>query len=208
MCLISLYYVYKASRSCLLCFLCHPYIQHFNLKNFLFTSTCLVCTCHAAKVEMTSSGVSSSSCLIHICERGCLLMFTERSLGCWSSGHRNLSMYQVSSSTVFFFVSYMHIHVHAPFIMYCSRLFVVVFQEINCLRTFMFVGSQGFISLTSFMFVSAVVSEIHELNQNKKTTTKKNSEIYYFQFNTFPGHIIYPFFNQRYLLSTCTDLIC
>ena len=41
-------------------------------------------------------------------------------------------MNQVSSSTVFFFVSYMHIHV--PFIMYCLRLFVVVFQE--CLHTF------------------------------------------------------------------------
>ena len=27
-------------------------------------------------------------------------------------------------------------HIHAPFIMYCSRLFVVVFQEINCLHTF------------------------------------------------------------------------
>ena len=39
-------------------------------------------------------------------------MFTELSLGYWSSGHRNLSiiLYQVSSSTVFFFVSYMHIH--------------------------------------------------------------------------------------------------
>ena len=49
-------------------------------------------------------------------------MFTELSLGCWLSGYRNLSMYQVSSSTVFFFVSYN--------IMYCSRLFVVAFQEI------------------------------------------------------------------------------
>ena len=26
--------------------------------------------------------------------------------------------------------------IHAPFIMYCLRLFVVVFQEINCLHTF------------------------------------------------------------------------
>ena len=56
-------------------------------------------------------------------------MFTELSLGCLSSGHRNLSMYQVSSSTVFLFVIYIHIHI--PFIMYCSRLFVVVFQEIQ-----------------------------------------------------------------------------
>ena len=44
------------------------------------------------------------------------------------------------------------------------------------------------------MFVSAAVSEIHELNQNKKNKKKKekekNSEISYFQFNTFPGNII------------------
>ena len=32
----------------------------------------------------------------------------------------------------------------------------------------MFVESQSFISLPSFMFVSAPVTEIHELNQNKK----------------------------------------
>ena len=69
----------------------------------------------------------------------------------------------------------------------------------------MFVESQSFISLPSFMFVSAVVSEIRELKEKKE---KKNSEIDYFQFNTFPGHLIYPFFNQRYLLSTYTDSIC
>ena len=74
----------------------------------------------------------------------------------------------------------------------------------------MFVGSQSFISLPSFMFVSAVVSEIRELKkkEKEKKEKKKNSEIDYFQFNTFPGHIIYPFFKQRYLLSTCTDSIC
>ena len=60
-------------------------------------------------------------------------MFTELSLRCWPPGLRNLYMYQVSSSTVFFF-SYIHIHV--PFITYSSRLFVVVFQEMNCLHTF------------------------------------------------------------------------
>ena len=102
-------------------------------------------------------------------------------------------MYQVSSSTVFFFVSYMHIHV--PFIMYCSRLVVVVFQERNCLNMPMFVGLQSFISQPSFMCVSAAVSELCESNQNKKKK-KTNSEIGYFQFNTFPGHI---FFNQRYI---------
>ena len=73
----------------------------------------------------------------------------------------------------------------------------------------MFVGSQSFISLPSFMFVSAVVSELRESNQNKKEKKKKkNSEIDYFQFKTFPGHIIYPFLNQRYLLNTCTNLLC
>ena len=68
--------------------------------------------------------------------------------------------------------------------MYCSRLFVVVFQEINMP---MFVGSQSFISLPSFMFVSTctMVSEICESKEKEK-----NSEIDYFQFNTFPGHII------------------
>ena len=71
----------------------------------------------------------------------------------------------------------------------------------------MFVGSQSFICLPSFMFVSAVVSEIRELKE-KKETEKKNSEIDYFQFNTFPRHLIYPFFNQRYLLSTCTYSLC
>ena len=38
----------------------------------------------------------------------------------------------------------------------------------------MFVGSQSFISLPSFMFVSAVVSEIRELKEKKKEK-KKNS---------------------------------
>ena len=76
----------------------------------------------------------------------------------------------------------------------------------------MFVGSQSFISLPSFMFVSAVVSEIRDLKEKekkkKKKKEKKNSEIDYFQFNTFPGHLIYPFFNQRYLLSSCTGSMC
>ena len=70
----------------------------------------------------------------------------------------------------------------------------------------MFVGSQSFISLPSFMFVSAVASEICESKEKKEK--KNNSEIDYFQFNTFPGHIIQPFFKQWYLLSTCTDSIC
>ena len=70
----------------------------------------------------------------------------------------------------------------------------------------MFVRSQSFISLSSFMFVIAVVSEIRELKEKEKE--KNNSEIDYFQFNTFPGHLIYPCFNQKYLLSACTDSIC
>ena len=42
----------------------------------------------------------------------------------------------------------------------------------------LFVGSQSFISLPSFMRVSAAVSELRESNQNKKEKEKKNySEI-------------------------------
>ena len=102
-------------------------------------------------------------------------MFTELSLGCWSSGHRNLSMYEVSPSTVFFFISYMHIR--APFIMYCLRLFVVVFC--CCFprnKLPVLVGSQSFISLPSFMFVSAVVSEIRELKKEKEK--EKNNVLF------------------------------
>ena len=69
----------------------------------------------------------------------------------------------------------------------------------------LFVGSQSFTSLPSFIFVSAAVSEINEVKQNKKTREKKNSEIGYFHLHTFTG---YPFFKQRYLLSTCTHSIC
>ena len=59
----------------------------------------------------------------------------------------------------------------------------------------MLVGSQSFISLPSFMFVSAVVSEIHELKKEKKEK-KNNSETDYFQFNTFPGHIVTHFLTR------------
>ena len=55
----------------------------------------------------------------------------------------------------------------------------------------MFITSQSFISLPSFMFVSAAVSEIHDLNQNKKKFENGN-----FQFTTFPRHITDPFFNE------------
>ena len=62
----------------------------------------------------------------------------------------------------------------------------------------MFVGSQSFISIPSFMFVGAAVSEICESNRKKE---EKNLQNGYFQFNTFPGHIIDPFFHQSYLLT-------
>ena len=61
----------------------------------------------------------------------------------------------------------------------------------NKLNMPMFVGSQSFISLPSFMFVSAVVSEIRDLKKEKEKEKKNNSEMDYFQFNTFPGHLIF-----------------
>ena len=48
---------------------------------------------------------------------------------------------------------------------YRSRLFVV---DLHCLNMALFVGSQSYISPPSFMFVSAAVSEMCDLNQNKK----------------------------------------
>ena len=98
-------------------------------------------------------------------------MFTELSLGCWSSGHRNLPMYQVSSSTVFFFVIYMHNT--CPLY---NVLLEVVCCCINCLNKPMFVGSQSSISLPSFMFVSAVVSEIRESKEMKEKKEKKKEK--------------------------------
>ena len=87
--------------------------------------------------------------------------------------------------------------------MYCSRLKEIVYKLLNMT---LFVRTQSFLSPPSFMFVSAAVSEIRELKQNKEE--EKNFEIRYFQFSNFPGHIIYPFLNQRYLLNTCTHSIC
>ena len=132
-----------------------------------------LCTCHTARGnDIIWQAITSSS--IHTCERGCYcprnMMFTELSLGFWSSRHKNLSACQILSSTVVFLVSYMH--VRAPFIMYCSTFFVV-FLFLNMT----FVGSQSFISLPSFMFVSAAVSELCESNQNKEEEEKKKSAI-------------------------------
>ena len=79
-----------------------------------------------------------------------------------------MSMYQVSPSTVFFFIGYMHIYT-CPLYNVCLRLFVGVSQEIVyiLLNLPMFIGSQSFISLPSGMFVSAVVSEIRELKKEE-----------------------------------------
>ena len=57
----------------------------------------------------------------------------------------------------------------------------IVYTFLNMTR---FVRSQDFISLPSFMFLSAVVSEIRELNGKKrwkkKKKKKKNLKIYSF----------------------------
>ena len=46
------------------------------------------------------------------------------------------------------------------------------------------------------MFVSAVVSEIRELKKEKEKEDKNSEMTIYFQFNTFPGHLIYPFLTR------------
>ena len=85
-------------------------------------------------------------------------------------------MYQVSSSIVFF----CQLHAHTcPLYNVLLEVFCCCFP-INkfyiLLNMPMFVGSQSFISLPSFMFFSAMVSEIREL---KKKEEERNSEIDY-----------------------------
>ena len=62
---------------------------------------------------------------------------------------------------------------------------MVVFQERNCLHTF----KHGVVRRVTELHLStnfyALIRELRELNQNKEK--EKNSEIDYFQFNTFPG---------------------
>ena len=103
-------------------------------------------------------------------------MFTELSLGCWSSGHRNVSHV---SSFVFHSVFLRQLHAHTcPLYNVLLEAFCCCFLRNNILLNMpMFVGSQSFISLPSFMFVSAVVSEIRESNRKKEK--KKNPEIDY-----------------------------
>ena len=100
------------------------------------------------------------------------------------SVHRNLSMHQVSSSTVFFFVSYMH---------NTCPLYNVLLEVVCCcfprlLNMPMFVGSHSFISPPSFMLVSAVVSEIRKLNQNKKEEEEEEEEEEFF-------NLLFPIFH-------------
>ena len=86
---------------------------------------------------------------------------------------------------------YPHIKIRLPqwFSLSVTCTYMPPQKEMNCLHM-TFVGSQSFISLPSFMFVSAAVCES---NQNKEENEKNNSEIGYFQFNTFPGYLIHPF---------------
>ena len=84
--------------------------------------------------------------------------------------------------------------------MYWPTLVCVVSEKYIILTMTMFVGSQSFISLPSFMFFGVAVSEIREWNQNKEMEFESR----YFQFNAFPGHIIDPFFHKGYLLTIST----
>ena len=73
--------------------------------------------------------------------------------------------------------------------LYWPRFFVWFSKKYSVyiiLTVTMFVTSQSFISLPCFMFVSAAVSEIHDLNQNKKEKKFENGN---FQITTFPRHI-------------------
>ena len=89
------------------------------------------------------------------------------------------------------FLCQLHAHIYNVLLedVCCCFLRNELFTYLNMM---LFVGSRSFISLPSFMFVSAVVSEIRKLNQNKE-----KSEIdYIFQFKTFPWHTFYPFLTR------------
>ena len=135
----------------------------------------------------------------------------------------------------------MHIATYANYIhtLYANQNVLaetfLLFSEkcILCIIMPIFVGSQSFISLPSFTFVEAAVSEIRESNRNKKKRCRHFRGCYvqaedvsllercphfrgcyvqtsvnewggfsitngYFQFNTFPGHVINPFFHHSY----------
>ena len=64
-----------------------------------------------------------------------------------------------------------------------SVLLIVISKHMT-----LFVGSQSFISLPSFMFVSAAVSEIHTRIEPEQEGGGGGE----FQFKTFPGHIFLP----------------
>ena len=92
---------------------------------------------------------------------------------------------------MFSFVSYMHRKEcigQDCFLWFSKKYSVYVFLTMT-----MFVTSQSFISLPRFMFVSAAVSEIHDLNQNKK----KKTAIF-----TFLRHITDPLFMRVTFLYT------
>ena len=94
-----------------------------------------------------------------------------------------------------FFVNYMHM---CPLYNVLLEVGCCCFPR-NILLNMTFVRSRSSLSPPSFTFVSAAGSGICELNQNKKEKEKNNSKIGYFDFNTFPAHIIHQFLKQRYL---------
>ena len=86
-----------------------------------------------------------------------------------------------------------------PIKMYWPRLFLLFSEKYIVYIMPMFVGSRSFISLPSFTFVGAAVSEIRESNRNKEEKNLQNGN---FQFNNFPRHMSDPFFHQSYLFTT------
>ena len=118
----------------------------------------------------------------------CLLNFH------YDVGHQGL---EIDPCTKCLFLCQLHAHTYICQSKCIGRDCFLLFSEKYIILTMsMFVGSRSFISLPSFMFVGAAVSEIRELNRNKE---EKNLQSGYFQFNTFPRHIIDPFFHQSYL---------
>ena len=95
------------------------------------------------------------------------MMFTELSLGYWSSG------IEIYTCIHFRLPQCFSLSVTCTYMSPLQRILLEVVccfsrNELFTLNMAMFVGSQSFISLPSFMFVSAAVNQIRKLNQNKE----------------------------------------
>ena len=89
----------------------------------------------------------------------------------------------------------------APIIIHGLGLFLFILQELHCLQIFnitMHYPQWDYITVPSFMFTSAIVSEVRLLKRKKKKKEKMNNWCLaprdFLIFNTFPRAVNYALF--------------